>query len=370
MPVEKKKICLIAPSLQMGGIERAMSTLANYFVSQGHEVHFITLFPFEPFFVLDERINVYTPPYLFPRYGRSLLQTISYYAKMLAPFWGHIYRVVKRVSPDVILSFGDVFPHMAMLQLSYLKIPFYYSNRSNPNIKYNLLITTIRNVAYKFSPPTGVIAQTKEAMLRKKKILGDEVPIVIIPNPVRQIEIKSDIVKENYIVSVGRLHKEKGFIRLMKVFSELNAPDWKLVLVGGGQHELEIKQMAVDLGIVDRVIFTGKTKDVDIWLQKSEIFVLASHNEGYPNALCEAMAAGLACVAFDIVAGPKDIISNGDNGFLVPDNDLKAMADKLQLLISNVELRDKFSLNALQICESNSIEVVGNMFLDFIIQKR
>ena len=128
--------------------------------------------------------------------------------------------------------------------------------------------------------------------------------------------------------------------------------------------------MAVDLGIMDRVIFTGKTKDVDIWLQKSKIFVLSSHNEGYPNALCEAMAAGLACMAFDIVAGPKDIISNGENGFLIPDNDLQAMADKLQLLIANVELREKFGLNALRICESNSIEVVGKMFLDFIIQKR
>lgn len=368
--MEKKKICLIAPSLQMGGIERAMSTLANYFVSRGHEVHFITLFPFEPFFVLDERINVYIPPYSFPRYGRSLLQTISYYAKMLAPFLGYIYKVVKRVRPDVILSFGDVFPHLAMLQLVNLKIPFFYSNRSNPNIKYSFLITTIRNIAYKVSPPTGVIAQTNEALLRKRKILGNKIPIVIIPNPVRRIEKKSDIEKENWIVSVGRLHLEKGFVRLLEVFSMIESAEWKLVLAGGGLHENEIKQKAIDLGIAEKVIFLGKVSDIDTLLLKSRIFVLSSHNEGYPNALCEAMSAGLACLAFDIVAGPKDIIKDGENGFLIPDNDLNTMADKLQLLINNDELRVKFGQNAMQIYKSNNIESIGNRFLDFILQKR
>jgi len=370
MSGDKKKLCLIAPSLQMGGIERAMSTLANYFVTQGHEIHYITLFPFEPFFELDSRINLHIPPFLFPRYGRNLLQTTSFYAKMLAPFYGHIYKIVKRVNPDVILSFGDVFPHFVMLQLAHLRFPIYYSNRSNPNIKYNIFITTVRNIAYKLAPPTGVIAQTNEALLRKRKILGDKIPIIIIPNPVRRIEKKSDIEKENWIVSVGRLHLEKGFVRLLEVFSMIESADWKLVLAGGGLHENEIKQKAIDLGIAQKVVFLGKVSDIDTLLLKSRIFVLSSHNEGYPNALCEAMSAGLACLAFDIVAGPKDIIKDGENGFLIPDNDLKTMAYKLQLLINNDGLRVKLGQNAMQICKSNNIESIGNRFLDFILQKR
>lgn len=364
----KRKICLIAPSLQMGGIERAMSTLANYFVTQGHEIHYITLFPFEPFFELDCRIKLYTPPFLFPRQGRTWMQTTMFYSKMLAPFYGHIFKQVKIIQPNSIMCFGDVFPHLVMLQLHSLKIPIYYSNRSNPNIRYNFLINLIRTFAYSVAPPAGIIAQTNEAMLRKKRILGNKVPIKIIPNPVRKIE-QHQIEKENWIVSVGRLHLEKGFVRLMETFSMLETGNWQLVLAGGGVHEKEIKQKSIELGIANKVIFLGKVLDVDQLLLKSKIFVLSSHNEGYPNALCEAMSAGLACLSFDILAGPKDIIINGENGFLIPDNDLIAMADKLQLLIVNDDLRIKLGENAKKISHTNSVEEIGNKFLDFVIEK-
>ncbi len=365
----KKKICFIAPSLQMGGIERAMCTLANYFVTQGHEIHYITLFPFEPFFELDCRIKLYTPPFSFPRYGRNAFQTMSYYLKMLTPYVGHIFKTVKHIKPTSILCFGDVFPHLVMIQLASLNIPIYYSNRSNPNIEYNFLITTIRKIAYKLTPPAGVIAQTQEALQRKKRIFGDKIPIIIIPNPVRKIQSENES-KENWIVSVGRLHLEKGFVRLMESFSMIDSGDWKLVLAGGGVHEKEIKHKSIELGIADKVIFLGKVSDIDGLLLKSKIFVLSSHNEGYPNALCEAMSAGLACISFDIVAGPKDIIVDAENGFLIPDNDLNEMAKKLHLLMVDNVLRVKLGDNAKKISITNSVEEIGRMFLNFVSEKR
>jgi glycosyltransferase involved in cell wall biosynthesis len=367
MSEEKKRICLIAPSLQMGGIERAMSTLANYFLSQGHEIHYLTLFPFDPFFELDNRINLYTPPYKFPRFGRNIFQTTFYYLKMLCPVFGHIYKLIKKIKPNTILCFGDVFPHLVMIQLATLKIPIFYSNRSNPNIQYNSFVNLIRSIAYKFTPPAGVIVQTKEAMVRKQKILGDRVPIRIIPNPVRKIEEK-EIEKENWIVSVGRLHLEKGFVRLMEAFGTIDDKGWKLILAGGGKHENEIRLKAIEYGIDDKVVFLGKVSDIDSLLLKSKIFILSSYVEGYPNALCEAMSAGLACISFDIVAGPKDIIIDGENGFLIPDNDIKLMSDKIQFLIDNPEIIVKLGVNARQISKTNSIELIGNLFLKFIIE--
>jgi glycosyltransferase involved in cell wall biosynthesis len=369
MNAEKIRICFIAPSLQMGGIERAMSTLANYFVTQKCEIHYITLFPFEPFFELDKRIILHAPPYPFSRFGRSLLQTALYYFKMLGPLCGHIRKEVKKIKPEAILCFGDWYPHLVMLQLAGLKIPFYYSNRSNPNIKYGFIRESVRSLAYLLTPPAGIIAQTKEAMLRKKKIFGDKVPIEIIPNPVRRIESK-EFEKENWIVSVGRLHLEKGFVRLMESFSKIDNKGWKLILAGGGIHEKEIKQKAVEFGIDEEVVFLGKVSDIDGLLLRSRIFVLSSHVEGYPNALCEAMSAGLACVSFDIVAGPKDIIVNDKNGFLVLDNDLQAMSDKLQLLIDNPDIREKLGVNAKDISETNSINLIGNRFLNFIFENK
>lgn len=368
--LESRSVAFIAPSLQMGGIERVMSVFANYFVSQSITVHYITLFPFEPFFELDQRVICHLSPYSFPRTGRSVIQTISYYYKMLSPVNGYIKKVIKNERPDVIVCFGDWFPHLVMLQLKGLQIPLFYGNRSNPKIKYSIAQELIRTLAYKFAPPQGVVAQTSEAYLRKRKILGHSIPIAIIPNPVREIADR-EVVKENWIVSVGRLHLEKGFVRLIECFSKVESSnDWKLVLAGTGVHEDEIKQKAKAYNISDKVIFTGKVADVDTLLLKSKIFVLSSHKEGYPNALCEAMSAGLACIAFDIVAGPKDIIKDGVNGILVPDNDLKTMADKIQLLINDNQYRESLGKIAKEIAVSNSIEKIGDQFIKFLEENR
>ncbi|MEG1937398.1 MAG: hypothetical protein RR132_07640, partial [Rikenellaceae bacterium] len=117
-----KKICLIAPSLQMGGIERAMSTLANYFVSKGHEVYFVTIFPFEHFFELDNRVHLYEPSYSFTHGHHSTIYKLTYNWKIFG-FQGHIYKTVNSIKPDVIMSFGDWLPHQAMLVL-HNKYPF------------------------------------------------------------------------------------------------------------------------------------------------------------------------------------------------------------------------------------------------------
>lgn len=362
----KRKICFVAPSLQMGGIERAMSSLANYIIANYDlEVCYLTIYPFEHFFSLNNGISLHEPPYQFSRSGRSAFETMKYYNHVLSPFNGYIKKKIFELKPDVIVCFGDWIPHLVMLGV-HNKIPLYYSNRSNPNIKYSFQLEFIRKLAYWLTPPTGIIAQTSAAASRKKSLLGNKSRIQVIPNPARIVEVL-DVEKYNYIISVGRLHLEKGFVRLMEVFAALNAIDWKLVLVGGGVHEKEIRNKAEELGISDRIIFTGKSKEVDMWLNKSKIFVLSSHNEGFPNALCEGMAAGLACASFDIVAGPADIIENGVNGFLVPDGDLDAMRLVLQNLIENEELRVRVGEEAKKIVDKYSFSAISKRFVEFIL---
>lgn len=363
---QKRKICFVAPSLQMGGIERAMSSMANYIVSNYEiDVCYLTIFPFDHFFALDAKITLFEPPYHFSRTGRSNWETLKYYNAVLSPFNGYIKRKIFELKPDVIVCYGDWFPHLIMLAVGN-KIPLYYSNRSNPNIKYGLHIEFIRKLAYWLTPPAGIIAQTSAAANRKKRLLGNKSKIQIIPNPAREVRMY-DVEKQNYIISVGRLHLEKGFVRLMEVFATLRAENWKLVLVGGGIHENEIKNKAKDLGISDRIIFAGKSNEVDKWLSQSKIFVLSSHNEGFPNALCEGMAAGLACVSFDIVAGPADIIKNGINGFLVPDNDLAEMRVVLQNLIDNEKLRIEIGSEAKKIVQTYSFSAISQKFVEFVL---
>lgn len=364
--VMMKKICLIAPSLQMGGIERSMSVLANFFVKQDFDVYYVSIFPFEHFFFLDERVQYFEPNVKHINRANVFRRTI-YYLKIFFPHYGYLSKIIKRIGPDIVMSFGDWYPHMAMLSL-HGKYPFYYANRSNPAIRYSWKFEVVRKLAYKLYPPVGVIAQTVRAKERKEQIFGKgKMRIKVIPNPVRRIEVSPSVIRESYVISVGRMYWSKGFGRVIDVFARLNAPDWKLVLIGDGEDLEDIREKVQNLGLVDRVIFTGKVKNVDDWLVRSSIYLMGSYNEGFPNALCEAMSAGLACVSYDIIAGPSDIIEDGINGYLVPDGNVEEMVQKAQFLIDHPEERSRLSKNAQCISDKLSLEHIGNMYVDFIL---
>ncbi len=363
------KICIVSPSLQLGGIERSLSILANQFVKLGHEVHFVKIFPFDDFYQLDERVKLHNPPFSFSKKGDSPLKNIIYYFRVLSPIGGYIKNLIKQIKPDTVLSYGDWFPHLIMLGLRN-KFPFYYSNRSNPRIKYTKSIELIRSLAYKLTPPTGIIAQTSQAKDRKLKLLGNRSEIKIVPNPAPNFsEINCE--KENWIVSVGRMHKEKGFIRLMESFSKIeNKKNWKLVLVGDGIHSKEITEMAKIYGVQDSVLFLGKILDVQSVLCKSKIFAFASHHEGFPNALLEGACAGLACVSFDIIAGPRDIITHGENGFLIEDGNIHEMARILQYLIDNENEIIKYGEAAKRSTSRFNADFITQEILTFILAKK
>ncbi len=364
---EKKRIMMIAPSLQMGGLERSMSTLANYFASIGHQVIFLTIFPFEPFFILDEKILHITHSYLYGR-KNNLLDMLLFYPRIFSPIGGFIRKQAIIHCPDVIVCFGDSAPQLSMVAMLGLKIPFYLSNRSSPGIKYPMHIRIARKIGYFLSKPTGVIAQTSAAAERKKKIIGHDANIRIIPNIVLPLE-RQNLKKQNWIVTVGRLHYEKGIDRLLDVFKKINQPEWKLIIAGTGKHEQELKKYAVELGISGQVVFPGKVEDITNLLSQSRIFVLPSYGEGFPNALCEAMSVGLPCLSFDIIAGPGDIIENNINGFLIPDGDIETMAEKINYLIGHPEEQIRLGNEAAKIKDKFSLESVGNRYLDFILEK-
>jgi len=115
-----------------------------------------------------------------------------------------------------------------------------------------------------------------------------------------------------------------------------------------------------------RVVLAGQQKEVDNFLEESKIYVLTSDIEGYPNALCEAMAHGLACVSFDCVAGPSDIIEHGKNGILIEDGYTELFARELDLLIEDEDSRRKLGEEAEKIQDTLRGERIFEQYLTFI----
>jgi glycosyltransferase involved in cell wall biosynthesis len=339
--------------LRGGGQERALSSLANYYAATGHKVSVINLFRTEQFFHLDERIKVTWPEIKRSKHNRFI------YAFLIIPY---LRKAVRQANPDFILSYGEWFNPFVILSTFALKIPLFVLDRMGPGMDLGILIGTARKILYKFA--TGVIVQTSTAaaIVREKTKARN---ISIIPNPVNVIDTNVS-VKKKQIVSVGRLTKEKGHIILVRAFAMLEERNWTLHIVGDGPERLNLIEEASSLGVVDRIFFHGLLKDFGTILGESEIFVLPSYYEGFPNSLIEAMSVPLACISSDCTAGPRDIIEHGINGILVEAGNVESLAKWIEDLISNPVLRDKLATEAFRIREKLAFNKIAAQYLDFI----
>lgn len=355
-----RNICIVSPSLKMGGIERALSVLANYFVSQGHTVSFISAQGGEKFYTLDSKI-IFLEPKLNRQKG--VFGKISFYFSVV----NFIRKTVKKQKPEVVLSFGDAFNPLVLLALLGTKFPVYISDRTSPDFPFNPIIRLGKKWLYPKS--SGFIAQTQKAADYKKLHFKDRLNIKIIPNALKETKVY-DVPKLNQVVCVGRLSIEKGQDRLIDAFSKIaNDVDWKLVLAGDGPMRGTWEKKVADLKLKDKIIFLGKVQNVDLLLKESSIFVLPSRLEGFPNALCEAMAVGLPCVCFDSIATDYFLIPN-QNGLIIKENDIDVLATTIKKLIENPELREDLGNNAKQIAQKLAVATIGEEFLNFMFLKK
>lgn len=327
------KICLAIPSLGVGGMERVMSEIAIDFSKRENVELHLLLFGREReiFYSIPPNIIIHKPSFEYSPKHRTCftLRTILY-----------IRRELKRMHPDCVLSFGNYWNSLVLLSTLCTGLKVLVSDRSKPDKDMGLLQNWLRVKLY----PTaaGVIAQTEKAKEVYQKMYRND-NMVVIGNPIREVLINTDIKREKMILSVGRLINTKHYDRLIKVFSEINAPDWKLCIVGGDALKLhnseKYEALVKELNLMDRVILAGNQKNVDEYFNRASIFVFPSSSEGFPNVIGEAMAAGLPVVSYDCVAGPSEMIEDGKNGYLVPVFDDETMKEKIVYLMEHEEER-------------------------------
>ena len=341
----------------MGGIERASSTIANEISEKGHNVIYFAMFRRSRFFDLN-------PNVIFDEQTDGSNVKSLNFVKTLQ----RIRKQVKNYQPDVILAYNKFYASLTLLALVGTKNKIFISERSSPFFRWPMKLRLINRLAYFVNPPKGIIAQTNIAAEYQRKEYGQNVAIEVIPNALRTVTLYPETERKKQVLAVGRLGDYlKGFDRLIEAFGAIDAPDWKLV-IAGGDKPVDLMLLADKYNLGNRIQFLGKVRDIDQVYAESSIFVIPSRGEGFPNALCEAMAAGLPCIAFDFVAGPRDIITDQVDGIIVPDNDISAMTDAISLLINSPEKRNELGINARKIVERLDKDIVGKKVLDFILE--
>jgi len=173
--------------------------------------------------------------------------------------------------------------------------------------------------------------------------------ITVIANSVDSLELKEK-AEENIDIEIpagyriictsGRLEREKNLTFLLRVFSLLRKTERvKLIIIGDGTERKNLEKLSRELNIGEDVIFVGYQTNPYKFIKRSDIYVHTCLFEGFANSIIEAMACGIPVVATDCPYGPRDIISDGINGFLIPMNNEITMVDVLLTLMHNEEIR-------------------------------
>lgn len=358
--MNNKTVVFAVHSLCPGGQERVMSILINEFSKyKGVDIQLI-MFGDSPeiFYKIPDTIKVHMPDFKFNNQKRilSTIKSILFVRKRL-----------RLINPDAVLSFGEYWNNFILLACVGLKIPVFVSDRNQPNKQLNRFHEVLRKLLYPGAK--GIIAQTaiaRDILFTKTKHKN----ITIIGNPITQFS-GEDRVKDNIVLSVGRLIDTKHHDELIRLFSRINNKNWKLIIVGDDaikqKNKSKLERLIRELNMIDYIELAGNRKDVETFYSMSKIFAFTSSSEGFPNVIGEAMSAALPVVAFDCIAGPSEMIENDMNGFLIPLFNYTQFEEKLSSLMINDEMRQKMGESAKQSITAFDASHIAEKFYRFML---
>lgn len=353
----KKKIAFVIPGLDSGGAERVVSTLANE-LSNLYDITIITLWDVDPFYPLNrnvKHIKCTSKPLISNHIFQAIQNNIFLLKRLKAIF--------KTQKIDLVIAFTTTANILAIMAAKSQKIPSIISERSNPNFYIpNRLWRYLRKITYKKAD--FLVLQTIENLNYFKRFIIDR-KLIVLPNPLSSELVrnkKHDSTKENIILNVGRLDKNKSQDLLIRAFGNLDTVGWRLVFIGEGEERNTYEDLVRSLNLESKVSFEGNSNTVHDYYNSAKIFAFTSQSEGFPNVLIEAMFFELSCISTNCPSGPSEIIDDGINGFLVPVNDQITLEKKLRLLMSSEKIRNKFGNNAYESVQRYRIKSIVELW--------
>ena len=331
------KICFFSGDItRSGGTERVSSMVANALARQGkYQILFLSLVEQarEPFFLLENDIERYSLGDRWINPGPGYLTLIP-----------RLRRFLKQHDIDVIIDIDIVLDVLSIPAARGLKIKiiswehFHYNYEMQSLYRRYILKYSVKRTDYIVTLTEGDKRAYVDHSNRREAVTA-------IYNPIGELEPVGTFEKEKWLISVGHLVPVKGIDYLAEVAALVlkKYPDWKWLVVGDGEQKEFLETFIEQNQLEEKLILTGRVRDVGAYLQKAQIYVMTSRSEGMPMCLLEAKAFRLPSVSFDIATGPSEIIEDGVNGYLVNAYDCEEMAQKLGRLMGDASLRKQFS---------------------------
>lgn len=371
----KYKIVYCTPALySAGGIERVVTAKANYFAEHfGYEVTIIVTDGNggHSFFHLSEKVKVVNLGLAFEElWNKPLYRKFFLYCKKQRKYKKLLKSELLRIRPDFTIStLRREINFINGIHDGSRKIGELHQSRSY----YRRFIDSNSYFIkwfFSFLWKKDIVGQVRK--LDKFVVLTDSAVhdwpeldnVRMIPDPLT-IDVSNHTRSDRYrVIAVGRYSHEKGHDLLLRIWSlvEKACPDWQLDVYGSGDRSPYLKMMD-DLSIdKSRCHLNGNIVDVENEYLQSSIFVHPSRSEGFGLVIVEAMACGLPVVSFDCENGPRSIITDDVDGFLIPTFDIRLFANRIITLTKDEDMRRQMGENGLLKSHQYGIEQVARQW--------
>ncbi|MBD1835570.1 glycosyltransferase family 4 protein [Cyanobacteria bacterium FACHB-472] len=355
------KLTIVISNMSLGGAQRVISTVINYWARKGWNITLLTM----------EQSSATSFYYLEPSIKYFRLGIAGYSPSLLSALQNNLKRIytlregIRHSQPDVVISFADEMNVVALLATRSLNIPVIVSVRTDPAVSpLSRSWQQLRKWTYSWANKIIVLSETAKNFFSLKL----QSRITIIPNAALPPKIEKNIADQQLakpaMIAAGRLAEEKRFDLLLQAFAKIKDrhPHWTLTILGEGELRLELESLREQLGLCDRVYLPGAVQNPYEFLQQADLFVMSSRFEGFPNALCEAMACGLPVISTDCPSGPREIIRDGVDGILVPNEDVEALSSAMDKLMSDEKERQRLAARSIEVIERFSLEKIMGMW--------
>jgi len=366
------KIVYCTPSLYMaGGVERVLTLKANYFADNyGYDVTIITTDGEDKncFFPLSEKVKVINLGIHFEdMWHRSFLKRLFMYLPKERQFKRLLTAELNRIKPDIAISvlrreinflteIQDGSKKIGEIHINRAHYRNFTPNRTNP-FKALFAKYWMHGLVNKLKKLDRFVVLTEY-----DRQAWQEIPRVdVIPNPLPFYPDLSQVTRHKRIISIGRYFDEKGYDMLLNVWAivEKQCDDWELDIYGDGNKSY-YERMTVSLNLdKTRCRLNDSISDVEKEYLDSSLFICTSRFEGFGMGIIEAMACGLPVVAFDCLWGPRSIISDGEDGLLVENGNIKKMAETILSLMNHPEKISEMGKNARKNVQRFNIDTIA-----------
>lgn len=314
----KRKIFLLLPSLSGGGAEKIMLLLLKNLNKE----------------LFDVKLVLQREEGEFLDKIESKKDLIVLNSQGKVEMFSKLKTLLKKENPDVLLSSISRLNLLLAIIIPFMPKGIKYIAREANII--SLLDKSIKDSILRklfYNNFDKVIAQSNDMrkdILQSTNVVQEKV--LIINNPVEKIEFINKKLNNNVkkLIAVGRLEHQKGFDLLLRAISLVKIENISLDIIGNGSKEKELKKLVKELNLNNKIKFLGFKKDVIEYIKQSDVFILSSRFEGFPNVVLEAHACGKPVVAFNCKGGLNELIEVGKNGELAELEDIKDLASKIE----------------------------------------